>query len=219
MKSLTTSRMAGITMLTFAMSVSAQDMQKDQTMMADSMTKTMVMKMMDKWPANIQKAVIETIDLYGLPSAVSAHEVVWFNDDMSNAKLVPFIRVRVKNTETTHNFPVPHPDFMQHTLKYDVPADMVDELATYDGSVTVMRTRGELSAECDKPIHNILALNLADEIINGKKTVTAARAAYAETIQAEMKGQKPALEQKLMFTPKKSSGYADKKAEMMKEEM
>jgi hypothetical protein len=48
-------------------------------------------------------------------------------------------------------------------------------LAVFDGSVLVDRTKGEMSARCEGEAANFLALNLADEIVHGKKDVATAR--------------------------------------------
>lgn len=64
-----------------------------------------------------------------------------------------------------------------HTEKFD-------ELAEYDGSVVVERTKGEIAARCDKEEANFLALNLANEIATGKRSVEDARKFYAEAIRA-----------------------------------
>ena len=61
------------------------------------------------------------------------------------------------------------------------------------------RTRGELSARCDSEAHNLLALNLANDVISGNKSVEDARAAYAQMAMAEKEGQLSAYLQKLQF--------------------
>jgi hypothetical protein len=62
------------------------------------------------------------------------------------------------------------------------------DLARFDGSVIVERTKGEMSARCDMEEMNFLALNLAHEIATGERTVDDARTFYAETATAFMMG-------------------------------
>jgi hypothetical protein len=69
---------------------------------------------------------------------------------------------------------------------YRVPVGNFDKLAEYDGSVIVERTKGEISARCDMEEANFLGLNLAHEIITGKRDVKDARKHYAEAMR-EMK--------------------------------
>ncbi len=64
-----------------------------------------------------------------------------------------------------------------------MPPDKAGDLARYDGSVIVERTKGEIAARCDKEEANFLALNLANDIVTGKKSVEAARKFYAEAMR------------------------------------
>ena len=93
--------------------------------------------------------------------------------------------------EVPHDFPKPHTDLLEQFVDYRVPTDTFDELAAYDGSVIVERTKGEISARCDKEEMKFLALNLADDIVKGRRTVADARAFYAKTAMAAMQGEKP----------------------------
>lgn len=96
---------------------------------------------------------------------------------------------------------MPHTDAMQQFVDYNVPADKFDDLAMYDGSVVCNRTNGEISARCDKEGANFLALNLAHDIISGKKNVNEARHFYSTTVKKMINGGEPAYMQKLLFTP------------------
>ena len=74
----------------------------------------------------------------------------------------------------------------------------------------VERTKGELSARCDKEGANFLALNLAHDIVTGKQTVEGARKMYGEQIMA-MKAMKPApYTERLMFGMMSNTGDADR---------
>ena len=79
------------------------------------------------WPKEAKKAAEMMIQKYGQPDEVTAMRVV----------------------ETDHAFPVPHKDVLEQVIDYRVSTDKVDDLARYDGSVIVERTKGELSARCD----------------------------------------------------------------------
>ncbi len=106
---------------------------------------------------------------------------------------------------------------MKQTISYQVPTDKYDELAEYDGSVIVERTKGEISARCDKEEANFLALNLADDIVKGKRSVKDARKHYAETI-LEMKNMD--YTKGFLFQVSNSErGDADKPAMMNNKEM
>jgi hypothetical protein len=79
------------------------------------------------------------------------------------------------------------------------------ELITFDGSVLIDRTAGQLGAHCDHEAYNTLTLNLAVELIEGRRTVDDARRLYAETAAAYAMGRPAPYAEKLLFTPPTSS--------------
>ena len=93
---------------------------------------------------------------------------------------------------------------------YKVQEDKMDELGKFDGSVTFDRTQGTMSARCDKEGNNFLALNLANDILTGKKTVDEARKAYGDIIKEKMKGEDPEYMKKLTFATQDNSADPDK---------
>ena len=69
-------------------------------------------------------------------------------------------------------------------IDYRVPPEKFSELAKYDGSVIVERTKGEVSARCDMEAANFLAINLMHKIVTGELTAEEARNLYTETAAA-----------------------------------
>lgn len=66
---------------------------------------------------------------------------------------------------------------------------------------------------CDKEDMNFLALNLAHEIITGKKNVEEAREFQAKTVKAYLKGDEHPYTQKFIFeVAKGGTGYPDHEA-------
>ena len=90
-----------------------------------------------------------------------------------------------------------------------MPTDKFSDLARYDGSVIAERTKGEISARCDKEEMNLLALNLANDVVNGRKSVDEARQFYADTAVAAMKGEKPTYTTALQFSKPVQTADAD----------
>lgn len=128
------------------------------------------------WPKASQMAAKTMMDKYGKPNESTPHLLVWYNNG-------PWKRTIIFDQESKHIFPVDHTDVMEQVIDYKVPPNKSSDLITYDGSVTIRRTDGELSAKCDKEAANFLAINLANDIITGKKTVDQARSFYATTIK------------------------------------
>jgi hypothetical protein len=133
------------------------------------------------WSEKQREAATMMMTKYGQPDVKSDRLLVWY-DKGSYAKIA------LSRNATQHNFPMPHPDFLTHTVKHTVPLDKLDELAQYDGSVWFHRTTGELSAQCDTEAHNNLALNLAHEVMTGKRTVEDARMMYGKVAKESMQG-------------------------------
>jgi len=166
-------------------------------------------KMMQGWPKASRDAVMFMTNKYGPPAAVTSTMAVW-------GQTGPWKRTIVYSTEFQHNFPGPHTDVMQQFIDYKAPPSMYDELAEYDGSVVLERTTGEMSARCDKEGANFLALNLADEIVTGKRSVAQARMMYGEQAMAMMAKKSAPYTEKLMFSAKRNTSDTDQALPMMK---
>jgi hypothetical protein len=153
------------------------------------------------WPDKPRRVAGDLIKQYGEPQEMTASMLIWNNN--GNWK-----RTIVSKEEINHNFPAPHTDFVKQFIDYKVPVDKFDDLAAFDGSVVVERTRGEIFACCDKEAMNILALNLANDVVSGSKTVNLARDFYGKTAMKFMMGSKPDYTQRLQFAVAKG-GTAD----------
>lgn len=177
----------------------------DRPMMAPPPT---VSEMVAMWPQPAQEVANTTIAKYGQPDEFMPTMLVWNNNG-------PWKRTIVYRDELRHDFPKPHRDLLEQFIDYRVPPALFSQLAFYDGSVIAERTKGEVSARCDKEEMNLLALNLANDIVTGKRSIEDARKFYAQTAMAFMKGEKPAYTQGLQFTVA-NGGTADPDQPMMK---
>ncbi len=181
-------------MLLSSLGAEAQDM----TMKSDKRMAVMSMprmeKMMKSWPTASREAAAYMMKKYGKPMHMNEHMAMW-------GRTGQWKRTIVYDYEMSHQFPGPHTDVMQQWIDYKTPLDKYDDLAMYDGSVVIERTNGEISARCDKEGANFLALNLANEIATGKRSVDEARRMYGEQVML-MKAGKPApYTERLMFNP------------------
>ena len=161
------------------------------------------------WPAEAKKAANSIIELHGAPNEVTATMLKWHDSG-------PWKHIIASNIETQHNFPGPHADTVEQFVSYKVPENKHDEIALFDGSVNIDKTRGEMSARCDAEHHNILALNLAHDIIIGKRSVKDARAFYTKLVMAEKKDNKiHSYMKKLNFKPQLNTENPDKISPVM----
>ncbi|MDQ3208819.1 MAG: hypothetical protein M3Q37_09465 [Gemmatimonadota bacterium] len=169
----------------------------------EKMDKMQMEKMMSGWPAASKEAAMFMTTKYGSPAAMSKDMMVW-------GKTGPWKRTIIYAHEYPHEFPVHHTDVMQQFIDYKAPTDMYDDLALYDGSVVLERTSGEMSARCDKEGANFLALNLANDIVTGKRSVQDARKMYGEQVMAMKAKQRAPYTEKLLFQPASGTGDPDR---------
>lgn len=136
------------------------------------------------WPEEPSEIAEKTVETYGLPQEVTETRLVWHD-------CAPWKRTELFRDGVPHHFPKKHTDYLEQVIDYHVPPEKATDLAHYDGSVMIERTTGELSARCDEEEMNFLAINLAHDIILGRKTVDEAREAYAKTAVKAMMGAEP----------------------------
>ncbi|MBA3583817.1 MAG: hypothetical protein H0W36_04690 [Gemmatimonadetes bacterium] len=155
------------------------------------------------WKSKPKELAQQLIAKYGEPQEATANVLIWRNNG-------PWKRSVLINEEIPHDFPIPHTDMLEQVIDYGVPPEKFDELAEYDGSVIAERTRGEISARCDKEEANFLALNLANDIVTGKMSSSEAREFYAEAV---IEKKHPEYMQGLVFeVPQSDTGDRDKPA-------
>lgn len=161
------------------------------------------------WPEASQKAATNMQEKYGNPNEVTDEMLIW-NENGEWLKTILYKK------EMAHDFPKSHTDVLEQWINCKVPLDKYNELATYDGSITVNRTNGTISCRCDLEAMNTLALNLAYDIIKGDKSAEQARLAYGDIALAYMKKEKPAYTQGLNFANDKFAPDSDKELDIMK---
>ncbi len=163
-----------------------------------------VQTFIENWPPMSKKAAEQTLDKYGPPNEAMASRLIWYNNG-------PWKRTICYRDEVLHNFPAPHTDVIEQFIDYQVPIEKFGELAAFDGSVIVERTKGEVSARCDMEAANILALNLMHDIVTGKCDAEKAREIYSEVTGAYVLNQPAPYAEKLQFNvPSGDTADADK---------
>ena len=146
------------------------------------------------WPQESREAAQLVIDTYGEPDEITESMIVWHQPG-------PWKRMIAYRAFDQHAFPAPHIDAVESIIEHHVPEDKYDALAMFDGSVTVRKTAGEISAKCHDEQANLLALNLANDIITGEKNVQEARDYYKKEFLDYRRGQPTPYMSELQFTP------------------
>ena len=144
------------------------------------------------WPEAAKAAAADMLRKYGPPQEATDRLLIWRDNG-------PWKRTVVHRNGADHAFATPHKDVLEQVVEYKVPLNFFNALSVYNGSVLADRTRGELTAHCDRETTNFLALNLAHDIIRGRLTAEQAREAHTSALQELMAGKSPDYTQKLMI--------------------
>lgn len=130
----------------------------------------------ERWPSRSRTAARVTMARYGMPDEVGEDALVW----RSNG---PWKRTTVHRRAWLRYAFGAEPDCVENTVAYEVPARSLEDLARFDGRVSADPARAELSSRAGSESVNYLILNLADEIVNGKRTVAEAKAFRARILR------------------------------------
>jgi hypothetical protein len=155
-----------------------------------------------RWPDAPKAEAEKLLAHYGPPNEATPTKLFWYRTG-------PWARMELTADEVSHNFPTEHVDFLTQYVDYPVDPAKADELVAFDGSVIIDRTAGQIAARCDSEAANTLTLNLAVEILEGRRTVDDARRFYAETIAAYTLGRDAPYAERLQFQPPEGTADPD----------
>ena len=165
-----------------------------------------VAAIIDGWPAPQREVAVQLLELYGPPNEATPTRLSWYRNG-------PWKRTELARDTIVHNWPAPHGDFLTQTIDYRVPVGMFDELARFDGSVLVDRTRGEVSARCDSEAANVASLNMVHEIVSGQRSVEDARETLEQTKVGYTLGRSAPYAERLLFeVPHGGTHFVDEPA-------
>jgi len=143
------------------------------------------------WSKESLAAIEQMILKYGEPSLKNEKMAVWYD-------CKPWKRTVVYSEAVPHEFPDSHRDVLEQTIDYRVPYYKFNDLMKFNGSITCSRTKGELTVCCSSEQMNFLIINLANEIVQGRKDVKTAREIFAATARSYESGVREAYTQKLI---------------------
>ncbi len=144
------------------------------------------------WPVNSRMTAQHLIDKYGPPDAATDARLAW--NDRGR-----WSQIRLLREGATDDFPTTHRSIVENTIEYDVPQNKAGELIKFNPALEVDRLSGTLSARSDSEETNILALNLADEIVRNKRDVDSAREFMRDTLSKSMAGKSSSYMDHLLF--------------------
>ncbi|OGY30776.1 MAG: hypothetical protein A3C02_00010 [Candidatus Andersenbacteria bacterium RIFCSPHIGHO2_02_FULL_45_11] len=120
------------------------------------------------WPKRSHRLAELLIHSYGRPHEATPSMLIWYYNS-------PWKRTVLHRDGARHNVPRPHVDLLEQTIDAKISPDACTQIATFDGSIVIDRTRGEMTAYCQDEDANTFILNLAHDIVLGRKTAGEAR--------------------------------------------
>jgi hypothetical protein len=155
------------------------------------------------WPVERQVLAAHLVTLYGNPQEMTPQSLTWYDNG-------PWKRTVLYKDGDLHRFPLPHPDVLWQTINYKVPLNKVTQLMTYNGSILIDRTRGEMTVHSDSEAENIITFNIANSIVTGENTVEQAMAYHAQVVEGMRIHEPEDYPNKLRFKyPKTNATTAD----------
>lgn len=181
----------------FAQTPAPDSADSEQAQTADSSPVLTPESIIQGWPEVPRDIARVMIAKYGEPERFTADDLVW-RDNGAWRQSVVYRSTRPDFIETRDT------DYLQQTISYQVPEDKIADLRLFDKSIQVDRAKAEISSWSQSEPMNYLALNLAEEIITGKRTVDDARDFYSKMQELSQSGKSSPYLNGLMFSTEKS---------------
>lgn len=143
-------------------------------------------RMIASWPVVSLRTAEAVMEKHGPPDLAVSDRLVWYDNG-------------AWKITTVYRDPAEHGDVLEQTIGYAVPQDKTDALARLDLALRLSRDRRSLSAVSESEETNVLALNLADEVVRDKRTPEEARALYLKTVVLANAGKSSPYMEKLLF--------------------
>jgi hypothetical protein len=133
------------------------------------------------WPKTARLIARTMIEEYGEPDEFDGKAISWSHNS-------PWRRTIVNRYPLPAGFSPANKGLLFQSIGYRVPMTKFSELARFDPRIVVDRAAGELACRSDSEKMNLLALNLADEIILGRRNAAQARRIFEKVSRLTQAG-------------------------------
>jgi len=153
---------------------------------------------LQQWPEASRTIASSMIEKYGQPDEFTQGKLIWKDR-------APFKRVAV------YRFPTHHYDMLEQTVDYFYGSQFVQWASPAPmmqmGETTVVPNvdRFELSSISNSEDNNVLALNLANDVLHGRISPKQANQEYGDVTMRTLSGKTSAATERLSFTPSRPS--------------
>ena len=144
----------------------------------------------ENWPGRSRSTARALIAKYGEPSRFTDNDLVWIKNG-------PW-RKTVVYRDAPRGF-MHGKDILEQSVGYTVPDGKIAAVKSFDGQLKFDKGNRELSSRAENENLNFLALNLADEIVNDKRSPDEARDFYRRTMKLTESGKSSAYTDGFLF--------------------
>jgi hypothetical protein len=145
-----------------------------------------------KWPGLSRSEARVMIAKYGQPASFDDNSLVWRMNG-------PWLETVVYRQASRSLIGYHGKEILKQTIAYVVPSNRIAALKRFDGRLQFDQANGRLSSTSENEDRNFLALNLADEIVAGKRTAEEARLFYRKTVRLAASGKSSAYLDGFLF--------------------
>lgn len=135
--------------------------------------------MIQNWNETSRLTADRIMQHYGAPNEITPTMLIWQFNDPWQQTIVHKAVVFAPNSQIAKDA------VLEQTVYYEVPADKADDLLQFNKSLIVDLGNNTLSARSNSEATNYLLLNLANDIITGKKTAAQAQQYYNDNLTAD----------------------------------
>ena len=143
------------------------------------------------WPEHSRDMARVLIEEYGRPATVEKDRLTWL-------KKRPWKKIVVFRDPQGPGLP----GILLQSVAYEVPVARWQELSHFERGVSYDAAGRELTARSDSAPTNILALNLAYDVIRGRRSAAEATAFYDKTLKLSFAGKSSPYMRGLIFRPR-----------------
>lgn len=150
------------------------------------------------WPTFSYRLARLMIARYGQPAEYSDHSLVWIDN-------APWKRTVVYRVPPGDRPIAGEGGRLEQSAAYRVPENRVSDLGRFDPDIEADAKAGRLTAISDDESDNFLALNLADDVIRGRRSPKEAAEFRRKQARLRDSGKSSAYLTRLLFVPAGSS--------------
>lgn len=149
-------------------------------------------KAINGWPERAKLAARATIEAYGQPDEAGADALVWRNNG-------PWKRTVVYRRAWPRAQSGEDKNYLENTVAYRLRASRAEDAVRFDSKVDADPKFKELSSRSESEAMNFLTLNLAHEVVVGRRSPEDARRFGARIARLAASGKSSPYLEKLLF--------------------